>query len=539
MENKPDSHRGDELPACATEFIRRVVRRMWWRKKAKQDVQAELTAHFEDAVRPCTTAQEKERKARELIEGFGDAKLLAALCHRAKKRCRPLWRNVLLRSTQGLAAAFIYLLLCTAPMSLGRPTIRVNYAEWLSNHWRPDVQGVENAKSYYDKAAELLVEPPQGLEDKMRLRRWSLTGYSDSDMQLIDQWLAKNQTAFDMMKRGANTPYYWPIYDGNGSIPIQESAVQSDLDTHGRYRHVAFAFQQWIAWEARRGQVADALDDCLVLRRLGRHLQDKGFLNAQMIGISIEALGYSGIAALLQSADVSPIILERIQRELMSDFDLNRRVINLEGETVFSYDQIQRTFTDDGQGGGHALSKGFVYAAEDWRDSLFGVFRFHYPSRREAAARVEQYFQRARERLNAPPDTKHLAEPNDLARMSSLDILLSLLTPAYERVAQISWRLKTHETAVITLLAIQRYFREDNNYPDSLGQLVERGFLKQPPRDLFGQGTLSYRRTDNGFILYSWGTNLKDDGGQLGTGSQGQTRMWADNGDWVFWPVNP
>lgn len=124
-------------------------------------------------------------------------------------------------------------------------------------------------------------------------------------------------------------------------------------------------------------------------------------------------------------------------------------------------------------------------------------------------------------------------------QVSSQNIFFSLLTPAYERVAQLAWRLKTHESGVITLLAIQRYFRENGAYPDGLDQVVERGFLKQPPRDPFGQGTLTYKKTEKGFLLYSWGANRQDDGGQLGTGSQGQPRMWADNGDWVFWPVSP
>jgi hypothetical protein len=70
-----------------------------------------------------------------------------------------------------------------------------------------------------------------------------------------------------------------------------------------------------------------------------------------------------------------------------------------------------------------------------------------------------------------------------------------------------------------------------------LDQLVERGYLNQPPKDPFGPGTLGYRKTDQGFLLYSWGEDRKDDGGQLGTDSQGQPRMWTANGDWVFWPV--
>jgi len=539
MENKPQENRRDDLPPCATEFIRRVVGRMWYRRKARRDVQTEMTAHFEDAVRDGATAEEKERRARELIEGFGDARLLAALCHRAKKRCRPLWLKVLLRSGQGLGIAFLYWTLCTLPLLLGRPTIRVNYAEWLSNHWRPNAPGVENAKVHYDEAVDLLVEPPPGLEGKMQLRRWSSVGYGDGDVRLIEAWLAKNQAAFSALTRGANTPHYWPIYDGNESTPIETSIVENEVESLSRWRDVTFAFKEQIIWEVRRGEVARAVDDCLVLRRFGRHLQNRGGLNGQLVGVSIEALGYDGITAFVQDADVPSGLLERVQRELVSSFDLNRQVIDMDCEKTLWYDRIQRTFTDDGEGGGHALPKGFAYATGDWKDNLLNTFRFRYPDRRETVAMVDRFFQRQQERLNVLPSAEQHVAPSEAPQIVTLTLLLSFVTPAYEHVARLAWRLKTHEIATVTVLAIQRYFRANGSYPDSLDRLVERGYLKEPPKDPFGQGTLTYRKTDNGFLLYSWGTNRKDDGGQLGTGSQGQPRMWADNGDWVFWPVSP
>ncbi len=53
----------------------------------------------------------------------------------------------------------------------------------------------------------------------------------------------------------------------------------------------------------------------------------------------------------------------------------------------------------------------------------------------------------------------------------------------------------------------------------------------------FGDGPFVYRKTESGFLLYSFGMDLKDDSGKLGLSSRGTPRMWADNGDWVFWPM--
>ena len=72
-----------------------------------------------------------------------------------------------------------------------------------------------------------------------------------------------------------------------------------------------------------------------------------------------------------------------MQDELASAFERDRDVINLEGEKVFWYDNIQRTFTDNGHGGGRALPYGLPFATGDWRGGLVRMLLFDYPDRRE------------------------------------------------------------------------------------------------------------------------------------------------------------
>jgi hypothetical protein len=88
------------LPAPAAEFIKLVIKKMRYRRKVRADVMAELAAHFEDELKGFTNDEERQQKAPRLIDEFGDAKLLAVLLRRAKKRCRPLWRTVVARTFQ-------------------------------------------------------------------------------------------------------------------------------------------------------------------------------------------------------------------------------------------------------------------------------------------------------------------------------------------------------------------------------------------------------------------------------------------------------
>ena len=320
------------------------------------------------------------------------------------------------------------------------------------------------------------------------------------------------------------------------------AVVGDSMQVFQGYRRIVLALRERIAWEASQGRIEDAFDDCLVLYRFGRHLQDRGFLNDQLVGVSIESICHDGIALIVHRSKVPGPVLKRVQEELETRFDPARPVVSLDCEKAFWYDNIQRRFTDDGQGGGHVLKQGIPFAAGDWRDNLIGILRFDYPGRRETVAMVEQYFERVQERFVTPPNRRDSdAAPSQSDQMGPRNLFLTITEPAHDAVSRQAWKLKTHEMATITLVAIQRYASDTSSYPASLEQLVERGYLKVLPADPFGRGPLTYKRTDDGFLLYSWGENLQDDGGRRekdkGTDSMGNANRWANGGDWVFWPI--
>ena len=53
---------------------------------------------------------------------------------------------------------------------------------------------------------------------------------------------------------------------------------------------------------------------------------------------------------------------------------------------------------------------------------------------------------------------------------------------------------------------------EKGRYPEKLSELVPE-YFKKLPEDLFAEGPLTYRRVGKGYLLYSVGKNMKDDGG--------------------------
>ena len=121
--------------------------------------------------------------------------------------------------------------------------------------------------------------------------------------------------------------------------------------------------------------------------------------------------------------------------------------------------------------------------------------------------------------------------------MISGNIFLQMLMPAFGAVHKIDYRIKTDIHSVPMITAALRFKADTGQYPQDLTELKQAGYINEIPIDPFSDKPLIYKKTDDGFILYSVGLDFKDDGGVLGTNSEGRKTIWADEGDAVFWPV--
>ena len=193
------------LPASVREYIGALVKKMRYRRKVREDVQAEITAHFEDELKDCKTSAEKEQKARQLVTEFGDFKLLAILLRRAKKRCRPLWRTMVARTFQTIGVLIVCFIFYTIWFSFGRPTIDVDYLKLFNLINQPKIRNQDNAWPYYEKAFELYVPRSRLVKQVISYRHngrdrenaiW-LKHMLRDNAQKIQSWLEKNQKYWD------------------------------------------------------------------------------------------------------------------------------------------------------------------------------------------------------------------------------------------------------------------------------------------------------------------------------------------------------
>ena len=551
--------KSEHLPICAAEFIKLVVKKMRYRKKVCADVMAELAVHFEDELKDCTTDEEKEQKARQLIADFGDVKLLAVLLRRAKKRCRPLWRTAIARTFQTIGILILCFIVYTAWFLTGKPTISVDYLALLNQMNWPEIRDEDNAWPYYEKAISLFVEPNKCLEKMPAFQNYRQAAYrqfgelTNTEQLEIRKWVEQNNAAWQEFVAGSFKPYSYKKVEY--SKKDDERLLWNIIVTHLKpLRDLSKAGIWRCRMEIERGQFRQAIADCLAIVRAGKHFQsNKISIVEQLAGSSMAGLGCTEIRHIAETQDLSAADLEQIRQQLLQIYPHGFPQMDIEGKRLMFLDIVQHLFTDGGLGGGHLVPEQCIAIlhqlnnrhdkdAEKYMLIPYAIGGMLHARRNETTAMANKMYERLNEMAKISPYERYVnkiaTSDKILAELPQYRyFLLHFFTPAVEKISEIAFQGKTLYEATLTVLVLLRYEKEKGRYPESLNDLEKEGYSKQLPMDPFSDKPLVYRKTDNNFILYSVGHNFKDDGGQVYRDDKGRVRQWADEADTVFWPV--
>jgi hypothetical protein len=390
------------IPACAEEYIKLIVKKMRYRRKVRQDVQAELTAHFEDEFKDCKTNEEKEQKAQQLITGFGDLKLLAILLRRAKKRCRPLWRTVVARTFQALGVLILCFILYIFWFLTGKPVITTNYVAELNSMVRPVADESLNAAPLYLKAVELhkelsddfllfFAKNHQAIVDEKFLRRVEvlaikinrvlpnrkLWNYQEErqDIQdevskvlsefignkynkltveqrnIAEELVREHNDALELVIEGSRRPYYWRTYKSGAENPTEMIGVL--VPNLSEFRGLAYSLRLRAWLLAEQSRYEDAFDDAKSCYRFGQQIRGDKTLIEQLVGMAIEALSVRTIRDIAGRYEIDSTILADLQRDFEKIIVGEDFTVSLKAEKLCVYDEIQRCFTEGRFGGGH------------------------------------------------------------------------------------------------------------------------------------------------------------------------------------------
>ncbi len=552
-----------ELPASVTGYVGRLVRMIGYRRKVRREVRRELLGHFADALTDCPSAEERQTKAEQLIVEFGDPHLVAMLCRRAKKRCRPLWLKTI---DAARMATFVLVLLLTLGwlgLSTGESRISLEYIVRLNQITRPDIPPQGNAWPHYEAALSLYVEPHDA--DLREIVEHGALGESDGrllsslgsrEQQAVKNWILQNEGAWQEFCTATRQACHFRIYGCQPRTPTGRFPALWALGTDcvnglAGLADVGIWRSRW-AFQERKW--AEATEYALAVARAGSHWQSSAMLEEQLIGSWMAELAHNEILRMVQFGERTSLRYTDLQNALVEIYHGGYPGLNVEGERLCVHDLIQRSFTEGGFGGGHIIPgrmKAIILHGlgdrATWMTEVVLAFvdvaaSMMHVRRDKTIGKVNELFEEIARCVQLRPYYRHANKGTGIdERYGTWDELrhtMAYLLLFDERVdSERVFRGRALHEAAVAIVALKRYRRSTGEYPADLESLVDAAYIDHVPLDPYSDDSLVYRRVGDNFLLYSVGPDFVDDGGVTGVDDKGQRKAWPDKGDRVFWSV--
>ena len=372
------------------------------------------------------------------------------------------------------------------------------------------------------------------------------------EIEAMERWVADNEAAWAAFVEGGLRRYcYRPYSLVDGADRNWLMAVE--IPHLGSLRDLARLGQWRSRLALREGTAGAALDNCAAVARAARHWQDKGTIIEQLVGASMARLARDQVLEILDNAKPSAADIDRTTAALKGLYDQGYPVLDLEFERMSLMDIIQHVFTDGGPGGGHLIGQEVLQFEHPVGEDLVAragvkaagtALGIVHARRNATQAMANEMFDNAVRRSKLTPFERRnsgipaidqLLESRHPYRYA----LLHMMLPALDRASELAFQSRAMHEATLTILALQRRHAEKGAYPETLSVLVDEKWLDQLPMDPFSDKPLVYRRTADGFILYSVWTDFTDNGGTTLYGHSGRPKVGArdDGADWVYWPI--
>ncbi|MFH1905504.1 MAG: hypothetical protein ABIK53_08300 [bacterium] len=273
--------------------------------------------------------------------------------------------------------------------------------------------------------------------------------------------------------------------------------------------------------EADAGNPDKAFDTILTGLRISNHLKDEPTIISQLVRIACDSIMINCIESLSSKYSISQKRMRSLITELKNHIGAEPFKKSMDGDRVFAGIEfnklINRKYSISIKEL-KALYQLFLGSSDEFFPKLACLaatppFR---PLLKKDFACYLSLMSDIKGLYNMPYSESITAGNNIESRFKTgipkYCVLTRMLIPALTRVRE---QMSLHEARIQvcrTGLALKIYKAKYGTYPDSLAKLTP-DILEKIPSDPFTDMNLIYKRAKHGFILYSLGPNMKDDGG--------------------------
>lgn len=369
------------------------------------------------------------------------------------------------------------------------------------NAWHTIPEDAENAAYTILDALEFLQE-----WDRTDLEPLPLVGraelpprtepMTDEMKALIAEYIADNNEAIGLLHTAAKIEHC--------RYPVDYSAGFAALMPHlSEMRKSLFLLNLEAILRAENGQTASSIDSVRSGFGFARSLAKEPSMISQFVRVACDGLTLSALERIMNRSELTDEQLieltERLDKVERSS-DLSRAFI---GERCMGLDFFTAPGTVgvgflDGMPPRPILTLCQAVGLIDADAVIYLDLMNDY-----LEANLLPYHER-QEAVDVVTDT--------LESTSQIHIFVHSLMPALSRVTTIELRTIAHLRAARVGLVIQRYRLAAGMLPDTLADLVP-AYLGDVPKDPFDGNELRYEKRDAGFVIYSVGEDLSDDGG--------------------------
>ncbi len=408
------------------------------------------------------------------------------------------------------------------------PALLVDFVQWYN-----DVHG----EGIRDNAAPLYLQSYEEMNSYEGDWNEALAGpWSENETMIA--WLDDNRQALELFKSAAFKPdCFFALNPPEGEGRMDGSMLHVLLPSLAKHRTLAKACiaEGYLAHAG--GDETVLVDNALIVIRCGHQLDTSPMLIERLVGQACLQLAYDALTRALElSDDPDALATETLPRLVAVDPAITNMHKSFLTERLSYLDVAQRIFvpTEDGRGytlcGPDEINEGLGFGGL----GLWGRWTlFAAGFEQTVAAGMEHYDQL--DEIAALPYTEAEARSEELE--ASVDWtsnpLVRILVPSLSRAREIGERIETRRQAVHTLYRCFAYHHRLQQWPATLNDLRDA-----PPVDLYTGKPLVYRKTADGFMLYSIGADRIDDRGRHASdwGEGDCMGQEAEGGDYVFWP---
>jgi len=343
-------------------------------------------------------------------------------------------------------------------------------------------------------------------------------------------WLAANAEPLEFIRQASKKERLYLPLISDSTPPQAIGARQVNLDS---LREAVMALRVFAMLRMTRGDAAGAWRDVITIHRLARLFGQSPALLLHMLATSAEGrTAYTGMRFAVHHLEQTAPLARDILRDLGalgSETDVATR---LEAERLMGLDAIMhfyRGFPVAGSGAG-SPAKTFQVDADwnqmlremnGWYDRAFAPVLMPAHEGREQAAEafhdeIKALSDGAVASDDLPGRVMLLAYGGRLTRAERTRVVLQTLVALV--IPNLSYRANRRDSDKTwcdlerVAVALAAYHAEKGRWPAKLTEL-RPSLLKEIPLDRFSGKPLIYKPREDGYLLYSVGMNMRDDGG--------------------------